>query len=105
MSRAATARPVGAVRQTCAPTTHHHPPQAKSMREGMASPRQMRRDELTGGEPDVQYASRWWRGERQTAAHAFSPPQIQPGGCDNIRVLVGGTPPVQVSVFQGADPR
>jgi hypothetical protein len=28
----------------------------------------------------------------------------QPGGCDNIRVLVGGTPPVQVSVFQGADP-
>jgi hypothetical protein len=28
----------------------------------------------------------------------------QPGGCDNIRVLLGGTPPVQVSVFQGADP-
>jgi hypothetical protein len=28
----------------------------------------------------------------------------QPGGCDNIRVLVGGTPPVQVSVVEGADP-
>ena len=25
----------------------------------------------------------------------------EPGGCDNIRVLIG--PPVQVSVFQGAD--
>jgi competence protein ComEC len=28
----------------------------------------------------------------------------RPGGCDNVRVLLGGTPPVQVSVFQGADP-
>jgi hypothetical protein len=28
----------------------------------------------------------------------------QPGGCDNVRVVLGGTPPVQVSVFQGADP-
>ena len=28
----------------------------------------------------------------------------QPGGCDNIRVLLGGAPPVQMSVFQGADP-
>ena len=26
----------------------------------------------------------------------------QPGGCDNVRVLLGGTPPVQVSVFQGS---
>jgi hypothetical protein len=26
------------------------------------------------------------------------------GGCDNIRLLIGGTPPVHVSVFQGADP-
>jgi hypothetical protein len=28
----------------------------------------------------------------------------QPGGCDNIRVLLGGTLPVQVSLFQGTDP-
>ena len=28
----------------------------------------------------------------------------RPGGCDNIRVVLGGSPPVQVSVFQGADP-
>jgi hypothetical protein len=26
------------------------------------------------------------------------------GGCDNVRVQIGGAPPVQVSVFQGADP-
>jgi beta-lactamase superfamily II metal-dependent hydrolase len=28
----------------------------------------------------------------------------QPGGCDNVRLLIGGSLAVQVSVFQGADP-
>jgi len=27
----------------------------------------------------------------------------EPGGCNNIRVVIGGTPAVQVSLFQGAD--
>ena len=28
----------------------------------------------------------------------------QPGGCDNVRLVIGGTPAVQVSMFHGADP-
>ena len=28
----------------------------------------------------------------------------QPGGCDNVRLVIGGTPAVQVSMFHGVDP-
>ena len=27
----------------------------------------------------------------------------QPGGCDDIRLVIGGTPAVQTTVFHGAD--
>jgi hypothetical protein len=51
-----------------------------------------------------------FRTDVEDAACAANAAKIGPdadgraGGCDNIRVLVGGTPPVQVSLFQGTDP-
>jgi competence protein ComEC len=50
-----------------------------------------------------------FRTDTNDADCAMNPAKIgpdadgEPGGCDNIRVVIGGTPAVQVSVFQGND--
>jgi hypothetical protein len=50
-----------------------------------------------------------FRTDVDDAACATNPAKIGPdadgraGGCDNIRLLIGGTPAVQVSVFHGSD--
>jgi competence protein ComEC len=51
-----------------------------------------------------------FRTDVNDAACATNPAKIGPdadgkaGGCDSVRVVIGGTPAVQVSMFQGADP-
>lgn len=51
-----------------------------------------------------------FRTDVDDAACAINPEKIGPdadgraGGCDNIRLLIGGTPAVQVTLFGGSDP-
>jgi competence protein ComEC len=69
---------------------------------------------LTLPDPDIvaelEARGQVFRTDVDDAACGANPAKIgpdadgQPGGCDNVRVLLGGTPAVQMSVFRGADP-
>lgn len=58
---------------------------------------------------ELQSRGQVFRTDANDTACAINPSRIGPdndghaGGCDNIRLVIGGTPAVQTSVFHGAD--
>jgi hypothetical protein len=58
---------------------------------------------------ELQSRGQVFRTDTNDAACESNPSKIGPdndghaGGCDNIRLVIGGTPAVQTSVFHGAD--
>jgi len=58
---------------------------------------------------ELQSRGQVFRTDTNDAACAINPSKIGPdndghaGGCDNIRLVIGGMPAVQTTVFHGAD--
>jgi hypothetical protein len=58
---------------------------------------------------ELQSRGQVFRTDTNDAACEINPSKIGPdndghaGGCDNIRLVIGGTPAVQTTVFHGAD--